>query len=305
METIMKNSYLKLASKNYKKLRNAGYSSQEANKLKFSKDIDRLVKNKLSRENYKRLRDAGYSWKFAKNHADGSLATVKKYIKKNAKIEVSKNKVEVSKNKVEVSKKKKTDINILSRENYKKLREAGYSTDFARRHAKESLTAVEKHIEKLRKKEIPSEQIEKTQKKLSECEKSLDYSSLDDIILSFLSYISEKSDVSFPVSVEHFIENKPGYHFKFEYKNKFGDMDYITVKTYDLSFPVSSFLFDLYESALNIILDSTKCQQDNTGLSDSDCTLNADDICTLRITEMTVPDQNSYELAMRWKYGAK
>jgi len=293
----MKNSDLKLASKNYKKLRNAGYSSQEANKLKFSKEIDRLVKNKLSRENYKRLRDAGYSRDFARNHAKASLETVKKYIKKNAKIEVSKKK------KVEVSKKKKTDINRISRENYKRLREAGYSTEFARRHAKESLTSVEKHIEELRQKEIPSEQIEKPKKKLSECEKSLDYSSLDDIILSFLSYIANKSDVSFPISIEHFIENKPGYHFKFEYLNKYGDMDYITVKTYDLSFPVSSFLFDLYDSALNIIFDSTKCQQDNTGLSDSDCTLNSDDICTLRITEMTVPDQNAYELAMRWKYG--
>jgi len=300
MGAIMKNSdlRLKLASKNYKKLRNAGYSSEEANKLKFSKEIDRLVKNKISRENYKRLRDAGYSRDFARNHAKASLETVKKYIKKNAKIEVSKKK------KVEVSKKKK-DINRLSRENYKRLRDAGYSTDFARRHAKESLTSVEKHIEEFRQKEIPSEQIEKPKKKLSECEKGLDYSSLDDLKLSFLAYIADKADVSFSISIEHFIDNKPGFHFKFEYKNKYGDMDYITLKTYDLSLPIGSFLFDLYESALNTILDSTKCQQDNTGLSDSDCTLNADDICTLKITEMTVPDQKSYELAMRWKYGKK
>jgi len=296
MGAIMKNSRLnrlKIASDNYKKLRKAGYSSDEANKLKFHfEEIDRLVKNKLSRENYKRLRAAGYSREFARRHAKESLKTVEKHIEK-------------LRQKAEVSKKKKTEINKLSRENYKKLRAAGYSREFARRHAKESITTVEKHIEKLRQKEIPSEEIEKPQKKLTECERYLDYTSLDDIILSFLSYIADKSDVSFPVSIEHFIENKPGYHFKFEYKNKYGDMEYITVKTYDLSFPVSSFLFDLYDSALNIILDSTKCQQDNTGLSDSDCTLNADDICTLRITEMTVPDQNTYELAMRWKYGRK
>jgi len=300
----MKNSRLnrlKIASNNYKKLRKSGYSSEEANKLKFHFDeIDRLVKNKLARENYKRLRDAGYSWKFAKTHAKESLKTVEKHIVKlRQKAEVSKKK------KVEVSKKTKAEINRLSRENYRRLRDAGYSREFARRHAKESITTVEKHIEKLRRKEIPSEEIEKPKKKLTECERYLDYSSLDDMILSFLSYIADKSDVSFPVSIEHFIDNKPGYHFKFEYKNKYGDMDNITVKTYDLSFPVSSFLFDLYESALNIILDSTKCMQDYTGLSDSDCTLNADDICTLKITEMTVPDQQTYELAMRWKYGRK
>ena len=256
--------------------------------------IRKLRKNKeelarIARENYRKLREAWYSSEFADAHKVNNPEQIQKLI-------------EPTRAKVIITQENKRK---QYRANYKRLRDAGYSRDFAENHRKNSRESIDRLVKLLKKTKVRERKPRERKPRKSECEKRLDYTSLDDIILSFLSYIADKADVSFPISIEHFMDNKPGFHFKFEYKNKYGDMDYITLKTYDLSFPIGSFLFDLYDSALNIILDSTKCQQDNTGLSDSDCTLNADDICTLKITEMTVPDQKNYELAMRWKYGKK
>ena len=252
--------------------------------------IRKLRKNKeelarLARENYRKLREAGYSSQFARSHEVNNPEQIEKLIEPT-----------YAKGIISQENKRKQ-----YRANYKRLRAAGYSVDFANNHRKNSRESIDRLVKLLKKPKVRERKPRERKPKKSECEKRLDYSSLDDLELSFLAYIADKADVSFPIVIENFQGQKMGYHFRFEYKNKYGDMEYIVIKLLDLRLPHSTYLFELYERALNIIFDTTKCQQDNTGLSDSDCTLNDQDICTLRIVSMGVPDQATYDNAMRWK----